>query len=307
MTRIGNNLWYFDESYWWIGQTTTSGGLGATFYPSDNTIKDLAWDGTNIWAINPSGILTGYSPTGSLTGAIPGLLTGGWGLTCDGTFLWASDPESDKIYQISLQGELPKGDVNSDGSVDLLDLVDIVNHILGLRALEDGSFRRADCNEDGGIDVIDALGLVNVILEVGGCESVSPKIALSDQEMEILESLKPYVSPSGYKKFMTLVEHNVEIPSEYRLSQNYPNPFNPRTDIRYEIPGGRSSIHTVLKVYNVLGQEVRTLVNEIKEPGYYQVTWDGRDDSGFEVSSGVYFYQIRTENFLDTKRMVFQK
>ena len=84
MTRIGKNLWYFDQSYWWIGQTTVSGGLGATFFPSDYTIKDLAWDGMTIWAINPSGMIIGYNPSGSIQGAIPGLLPGGekglWGV-----------------------------------------------------------------------------------------------------------------------------------------------------------------------------------------------------------------------------------
>ena len=98
-----------------------------------------------------------------------------------------------------------------------------------------------------------------------------------------------------------------QAPESFVLEQNYPNPFNPRTDIRYQIPDVGSGIHTTLTIYNVLGQEVRTLVNEIKEPGYYQMTWDGRDDLGFEVSSGVYFYQIRTESYFATKRMLLMK
>lgn len=307
MTRIGNNLWFFDQSYWWIGQSTLSGALGATFFPSDNTIKDLAWDGSNIWAINPSGMIIGYSPSGSLTGAIPGLLSGGWGLTFGGTHLWASDPDVDKIYQISLQGEMLKGDVNSDGSVDLLDLVDIVNHILGLQVLEGISVTQADCNEDGEIDVVDALGLVNVILEIGGCESVPPKAILSGPEMEILESLKTYVSPAGYRRFMTLVKHELEIPSEYSLSQNYPNPFNPETEIAFHLP---EHAHVNLTVYNAMGQRVEILLDAQLDAGQHVIRWNGE---GF--ASGVYFYRLAAggtfrddgEPFKATRRMILMK
>ena len=98
-----------------------------------------------------------------------------------------------------------------------------------------------------------------------------------------------------------------ELPRAYALMQNYPNPFNPSTDIRYQIPDVRSHNHTTLKIYNVLGQEMRTLVNEPKEPGYYTVTWDGKDESGDEVSSGIYFYRLFTGQFQQTKRMVLLK
>ncbi|UCE19535.1 MAG: T9SS type A sorting domain-containing protein [Gemmatimonadota bacterium] len=108
----------------------------------------------------------------------------------------------------------------------------------------------------------------------------------------------------GSYKFEVILRQG---PQSFTLEQNYPNPFNPRTEIRYQLPHVGSSLHTTLTIYNILGQEVRTLVNEVKEPGYYQVTWDARDDFGFEVSSGVYFYQIRTENFVETKRMLLMK
>ena len=77
------------------------------------------------------------------------------------------------------------------------------------------------------------------------------------------------------------------IPSEPSLYNNYPNPFNPETIVRYAVPGTMKTARVLLKVYNVLGQEVRTLVNESVTPGFYEVSFDGRD-----LSSGPYFYRI---------------
>ena len=101
----------------------------------------------------------------------------------------------------------------------------------------------------------------------------------------------------------------VQVPEAFSLGQNYPNPFNPTTDIRYQIVDSRYPIHTTLKVYNTLGQEVRTLVDEVKEPGYYTVTWDGRDSFGQIVPSGIYFYRLSVNNgqWSETRRMVLMK
>lgn len=101
--------------------------------------------------------------------------------------------------------------------------------------------------------------------------------------------------------------HSTTRPNSFTLSQNYPNPFNPKTDIRYQIPDYKSSLHTVLKIYNILGQEVRTLIDEEKEPGYYTVTWNGRDSNGTQVPCGVYFYRLTAGDFTATRRMVLIK
>ncbi len=106
------------------------------------------------------------------------------------------------------------------------------------------------------------------------------------------------------------VEDNpsVSVPQRYELSQNYPNPFNPATTLPYRVGGSEfmvhGPIHTTLKIYNILGQLVRTLVDEEKAPGNYKVIWDGRDNSGKEVGSGIYFYQLKTEEYTATKKMV---
>ena len=104
-------------------------------------------------------------------------------------------------------------------------------------------------------------------------------------------------------------EQPVNIPSSYQLNQNYPNPFNSNTDIRYQIAGDRSHVPTTLVIYNILGQKVRTLVDEEKEPGYYTVQWDGRDHNGSEVASGIYFYRISVADggWQDIRRMVLLK
>ena len=92
-----------------------------------------------------------------------------------------------------------------------------------------------------------------------------------------------------------------QIPEEYALFPNYPNPFNIEMDICYQIPDTQSSTRTSLKIYNVLGQEVRTFVDATQKPGYYTATWDA---SG--LASGIYYYQLRADHFSSTKRMLLR-
>ncbi|MDZ7392540.1 MAG: Ig-like domain-containing protein [candidate division KSB1 bacterium] len=90
------------------------------------------------------------------------------------------------------------------------------------------------------------------------------------------------------------------VPANYSLAQNYPNPFNPVTTIRYELPtAGRVSV----KIYNIYGQLVRTLVEEQVHAGYHTLQWDGRDEFGQAVSSGVYYYRMVAGTFVETKKM----
>jgi hypothetical protein len=93
-------------------------------------------------------------------------------------------------------------------------------------------------------------------------------------------------------------------PSTYALNQNYPNPYNPATQITYRLP--QPGVVS-LKIYNVQGQLVRTLVNEYKPAGTHSISWNGRSDLGMKVSSGIYFYRLQAGNFTDTKRMILLK
>lgn len=90
-------------------------------------------------------------------------------------------------------------------------------------------------------------------------------------------------------------------PESYELQQNYPNPFNPKTNIEYQLP--EESLTTV-KIYNIMGQEVRTLVDEVKKAGYHSILWNGLDNSGVAVSSGIYYYRMVTGVYVETKKMV---
>ncbi len=97
---------------------------------------------------------------------------------------------------------------------------------------------------------------------------------------------------------------NGKIPTTFDISQNYPNPFNPTTTIKYQIP---KSVDVTLTIYNILGQKVRTLVNKKMEPGYYKVVWDGRNDYGVKVASGIYLYRIKAGDFVQTRKMILMK
>lgn len=94
-------------------------------------------------------------------------------------------------------------------------------------------------------------------------------------------------------------------PIAFSLRQNFPNPFNPSTTIEYELPR-RADV--TINIYNSIGQLVRTLVSgETKEPGAYSVTWDGSDNRGSRVSSGAYFYTLRSGEYVSTKKSILLK
>jgi len=116
-----------------------------------------------------------------------------------------------------------------------------------------------------------------------------------------------------YTRTFTLIDGTVRpvgvdeydgIPTAYALFGAKPNPFLKQINIGFAIP---STDKVSLKVYNSLGQLVRTLVNDVKQPGYYSVTWDGRDDVGRTLAAGIYFYQITTQTYTDTKKAILVK
>ncbi|GAB4319606.1 MAG: hypothetical protein Kow0074_09310 [Candidatus Zixiibacteriota bacterium] len=94
------------------------------------------------------------------------------------------------------------------------------------------------------------------------------------------------------------------VPTDYALLQNYPNPFNPSTTIQFRLP---EASEVNLTIYNVLGQQVRSLVAGVKEAGTHTVEWDGRDDNGSTVQSGMYFYRIQTPSFTEARKMTLLK
>ena len=102
---------------------------------------------------------------------------------------------------------------------------------------------------------------------------------------------------------MTLTKRAI-IPQVYTLHQNYPNPFNPITSLRYDLP---EQAQVTLTIYDLIGREVTQLVNTTQEAGYRSVQWNATDMHGKPVSAGVYLYQIRAGEFVQTRKMVLLK
>ena len=102
----------------------------------------------------------------------------------------------------------------------------------------------------------------------------------------------------------TIGEDGNGLPKTFALLQNYPNPFNPTTTIRYQLP---RAADVKLEIYNSLGQRIRSLLDSRIEAGYHQVIWDGRDDFGLQVASGVYLYRIESEHFSKVRKMLLLK
>ena len=103
----------------------------------------------------------------------------------------------------------------------------------------------------------------------------------------------------GSFEYSNIIEVTVDAPQEFSLEQNYPNPFNPVTSIQYVV-GSQS--YVTLKVFDVLGNEVATLVNEQKPAGTYEVEFDATNQP-----SGIYFYNLKAGSFVETKKMILIK
>ena len=108
-----------------------------------------------------------------------------------------------------------------------------------------------------------------------------------------LDDITLYYVPVG------ITHISSEVPSKYNLSQNYPNPFNPTTNIKFDIPKNEFA---TMKVYDMLGKEITTLVNEKLNAGTYSVDWNAS-----EYPSGVYFYRLQTDSYTEVKKMILTK
>ena len=130
------------------------------------------------------------------------------------------------------------------------------------------------------------------LLSPFGSESISIKnISISDWEQNIVEIGSAVLNYNCATKTIS-------------LGDNYPNPFNPTTQIPYTLLGA-GRLH--LTIYNLLGQEVRTLVNSFLAEGDYTVDWDGRNSAGNPVATGVYVYRLKLNDYVESKRMVLIK
>ncbi|UCE17426.1 MAG: hypothetical protein JSV84_11055 [Gemmatimonadota bacterium] len=272
-----------DEPFSYIGKATDPNGDSVTFFFSDYpgwlTPSDSVIAGTPV---------EGTADTGFVVIASDGLLSDSLGVRV--TVLAVNDPP------IILP--LPDTSFVSGDSV-VLDLNDYVE----------------DVDTPESALTWSALTLVEAVsVEIEGAQSI---IRAPDFEgiAEIiftvtddsLASDRDTILVTVFGPTAVLFDEGTTLPEETALLQNYPNPFNPQTDIEYRIRGRGYAVRTTLKVLNILGQELRTLVDESKEPGFYTVTWDGRDCDGNEVPSGVYYYVLRAGQEMHTKKGVLIK
>ncbi len=114
-----------------------------------------------------------------------------------------------------------------------------------------------------------------------------------------------------YGQLVDVKEEKNNIPQEFSLSQNFPNPFNPSTAIKFSIPSVGAEhvqpLHVTLKVYDLLGREITTLVNEEKAPGNYEVRFNAETRRGESIPSGVYIYRLQAGSYSKTKKMILLK
>ena len=146
------------------------------------------------------------------------------------------------------------------------------------------------------------VGLVNinerkVLLNFLDHKEVIPNNKNSVYDLKVIAGDQEYVKSMSQEILSS-------IPEEFSLGQNYPNPFNPITQMEYSLP---QSSKVIISIYNVLGQEIKTLVNKEQDYGYHYVSWDGTDRLGKSVASGVYFTQMRSDGFSQSKKMLLLK
>lgn len=102
----------------------------------------------------------------------------------------------------------------------------------------------------------------------------------------------------------TSVAGNYNIPSRFALHQSYPNPFNPTTAIEYDLP---QTVHVQLRIYNILGQHVKTLIDKQQQGGFHAVSWNGKNENGSDVAAGLYVYRVIAGHFIQTRKMLLLK
>jgi len=128
----------------------------------------------------------------------------------------------------------------------------------------------------------------------------------------VLDDIRIYNYALSYSSIQLLydfttdiqTDHESDIPKNFGLVQNYPNPFNGQTNIEYRI--STQSI-VKLEIFNILGQKIKTLIEEEKSPGYFTISWDGKNNFGDSMNSGIYFIKLSADKFTETKKMTLLK
>ncbi|MFH2057187.1 MAG: dockerin type I domain-containing protein, partial [bacterium] len=241
--------------------------------------------------------------------------------------VWSDDMQMEPSWPTSF-GVYP-GDLDNDGVVSAFDInriaqfwqdtglarVDFANRwripkLQGAHGWSQEAATYADGNGDG---VINEADLFPIGRHFGDNNPYGfPIVLLSEHELVAnyrsqLEALAKAIA-GNQEPFMVQVQDYLArllgqeiLPDKFSISQNYPNPFNPETSIRLQLPQAGM---VEVEVFNAQGQRVRTLLAQVMSPGEHSIKWDGRDEAGAEVASGVYFYRVTTDQLVETKKML---
>ena len=229
-----------------------------------------------------------------------------------------------RVIEKGVQGAY-HSDVNRDGQVDLLDLLVVVTHFGESPPIN----ARADTNKDGQVDLQDLISIIKVI-EENENNAAAPVLkyqtaqttndiprSLSEADITLIYSFYEKLEEISadatqielVKRFLRQLLMPVERPLQTKLLANYPNPFNPETWIPYQLA---EDAEITIRIYNTAGKIVRMLFSGHQVSGYYldrgqAAHWDGRNEFGEQVASGVYIYELTTPTFKQTKRLVILK
>ena len=171
--------------------------------------------------------------------------------------------------------------------------------MINSHTLEDGANRVLAVNLNGGLLSFSADGFITIPITINAGRGEQVKVDLSGIQLIGQDGQNIPVQAKGDGSVALEL-----IPMQYALYQNFPNPFNPVTEIQFDVPDA-SVVNLV--VYNLMGQQVRRLVNGEIQAGYHRVVWDGLNNRGEPVSTGVYIYSLTSPSFHNTKKMVLLK
>ena len=231
------------------------------------------------------------------------------------------NPDGERLYPLVENGQVIEppqlfGDVNRDGVVNIQDLV-----VVGANFGQTGA-HRADVNGDGVVDIVDLVLVAGAIRNAATAPAVhshalgaygtgNPSPTVADVQGWLTQARGLSLTDAMFQSGITFLEHLLAAltPKETTLLPNYPNPFNPETWIPYHLA---HAADVTLTIYNTKGVVVRRFELGHQSAGYYTARaqaayWNGRNENGERVASGVYFYQLRAGNYSALRRMVIVK
>ena len=206
-----------------------------------------------------------------------------------------------------------KGDINGDGTVNIFDLV-----IAAGQFGQAGDDLKGDVNRDGSVNIFDLVLVAGNFgqSEVSAAPSMASKIELTtDQKQHIglaIDQLESNSSSSNEEQIALNVLKSIlpaRLPTQTQLLANYPNPFNPETWIPFQLAQDAT---VTAKIYDVTGKQIRMIQLGHLPAGNYAesnraIYWDGKTNTGEQVSSGTYFYQLKAGDYTETRKMVILK